>query len=144
MEALTSFGQGSGKLSKSDFSFSEHGIGLKLACLKLGQSSLIITKTRPTTEFGTTSFYISIGLISSEFMKKADSLNGFLTAPIISYEIRNKKISKCLTPEPDHFLSLISQFTKAKFTQGDHILQYALNSLGDMGATHIFMFNLGK
>ena len=77
-------------------------------------------------------------------MKKADSLNGYLSAPLVSYEIKNRKISKTLTPEPEHFLHLISSFTKPKFATGDDLVQYALNSLGDLGATHLFFFNLGK
>ena len=122
MEALTSIGQSKKNQNKSDFSFSEHGIGLKLNSLRLAQSTLIITKTRPVSEFGTTSHFLSFGLISSEFMKKADSMNGFLSAPIVSYEIKNKKISKPLTPEPEHFLTMISNFTKAKFISGEALL----------------------
>jgi hypothetical protein len=75
-------------------------------------------------------------------MKRSDSLNGFLTAPIVSYEIKNRKQTKNLTPEPDHFLNMISQFTKTRFDSGEKILQYAMNGLGEGGATHIFMFNL--
>jgi Histidine kinase-, DNA gyrase B-, and HSP90-like ATPase len=143
MDALTSFGSNNGK-SKSDFNFSEHGVGLKLACLRLASSTLIISKTRPVSEFGTTSYYLSIALLSSEFMKKADSMNGYLTAPIVSFEIKNRKITKHLTPEPDHFLQMISNFTRQKFDSGEKILQYALNGIGESGATHIFMFNLFK
>ena len=109
MEALTSFGSSiKGNKSKSDFNFSEHGVGLKLNSLRLAQSTLIISKTKPTYEFGTSSFYLSFGLLSTEFMKKADSLNGYLVAPIVSYEFKNKRVSKHLTPEPEHFLNLIS------------------------------------
>lgn len=105
MEALTSFGsQNANQKNKSDFGFSEHGIGLKIACLRLASSSLIITKTRPVSEFGTTSFFLTIALLSSDFMKRSDSLNGFLTAPIVSYEVKNRKFTKILTPEPEHFL----------------------------------------
>ena len=75
-------------------------------------------------------------------MKRSDSLNGYLTAPIVSYEIRNRKFTKILTPEPDHFLSMISSFTKARFDSGEKILQYAMNGLSENGGTHIFMFNL--
>jgi len=55
-------------------------------------------------------------------MKKADSLNGYLSAPLVSYEIKNRKIAKTLTPEPEHFLHLISSFTKPKFATGDDIV----------------------
>jgi|LauGreDrversion4_2_1035121.scaffolds.fasta_scaffold44368_2 hypothetical protein len=144
METLTSFGQAFKPQNKSDFSFSEHGIGLKLNALRLAQSTLIITKSRPVSEFGTTSHFLSFGLVSIEFMKKADSMNGFMAAPIVSYEIKNKKVSKSLTPEPDHFLNMIANFTKAKFASGEALLQYGMQSFGDLGGTHIFFFNLGK
>ena len=117
---------------------------MKLNSLRLAQSTLIITKTRPVSEYGTTTHYLSFGLISSEFMKKADSMNGFLSAPIVSYEIKNKKISKPLTPEPEHFLTMITSFTKSKFTSSDALLQYGLQSFGELGGTHLFFFNLGK
>jgi hypothetical protein len=87
---------------------------------------------------------LTIALLSTDFMKRSDSLNGFLTAPIVSYEIKNRKFTKYLTPEPDHFLSIISQFTKAKFDTGEKILQYALNGMNEGGATHIFMFGLAS
>jgi hypothetical protein len=91
MEVLTSFGCNFSKV-KSNFAFSEHGVGLKLACLRLAGSSLIITKTKPVTEYGMQTFYISFGLLSHDFMKKADSMNGLLVAPYVSIEIRNKRI----------------------------------------------------
>jgi len=77
-------------------------------------------------------------------MRKADSSNGFLSAPLVSYEIKNRKISKSLTPEPDHFLTMISNFTKAKFPSSEALLQYGLQSFGDFGGTHFFFFNIGK
>ena len=77
----------------------------------MASSSLIITKTKPISDCGTVSFYISIGLLSSDFIKNADALNGFLVAPIVSFEVKNRRISKNLTPEPDHFLNMISEFT---------------------------------
>ena len=77
-------------------------------------------------------------------MKKADSLNGYLVAPIVSYEFKNKRVTKHLTPEPEHFLNLISQYTKQKFDSGEKILQYGINIIGEQGGTHIFQFNLVK
>lgn len=118
MDVLTSFGYNSVK-SKSNYCFSEHGIGLKLSCLRLASSTLIITKTKPVVECGMQSCFISFGLLSHDFMKKADSMNGFLVAPIVSLEIRNNRISKNLTPEPEHFLSLIASFTNGVFKQGE-------------------------
>ena len=123
MEVLTSFGATSLiSKNKSEHNYAEHGVGLKLNCLRLARTSLIITKTRPVLEFGMLSYYISFSLISSDFMKKADSANGFLVAPIVSLEVKNRRIQKQLTPEPDHFLNMMSTFTKHKFDSGDKIL----------------------
>jgi hypothetical protein len=123
MDSLTSFGTSNGPIkSKSAFSFSEHGVGLKLNSLRLALSTLIITKTKPVSEFGSIVYYLSIGLLSTEFMKKADGLNGYLCAPLVSMEIKNKRIHKNLTPEPEHFLNMISQYTKPKFDSGEKIL----------------------
>lgn len=118
MDVLTSFGYNSVK-SKSDFCFSEHGIGLKLACLRLASTSLIVTKTKPIIECGMQSFFVSFGLLSHDFMKKADAINGFLVAPIVSLEIKNRRISRNLTPEPEHFLSLIASFTNGVFKSSE-------------------------
>lgn len=107
MQVLTSFG-GTVSKNKSDYNFSEHGVGLKLACLRLASTTLIITKTKPIYECGTSSCYVSFGLLSNDFIKKADSINGFLVAPIVALEIKNRRVTKHLTPEPDHFLDLIS------------------------------------
>mmetsp|Transcript_7283 Transcript_7283/g.6430 ORF Transcript_7283/g.6430 Transcript_7283/m.6430 type:complete len:102 (+) Transcript_7283:2444-2749(+) len=46
MDALTSFG-GPTLPFKSDYNFSEHGIGLKLNSMRLGSTLLIISKTQP-------------------------------------------------------------------------------------------------
>lgn len=73
MEALTSFGLSHQDKSKSNFQFSEHGVGLKLACLRLAQSTLIITKTKPSYECGVSIYNVSFGLLSTDFMKKADA-----------------------------------------------------------------------
>ena len=109
MEALTSVGTSRVNVkSKSSFNLSEHGIGIKLNSLRLAATTLIITKTKPTFEPGTQTYFISIGLLSTEFMKKTDASNGFLIAPIVTYEVKNKRISKSLTPEPEHFLQMIS------------------------------------
>ena len=99
MEALTSFGSNNlaGK-TKSDFIFSEHGLGLKLSCLRLASNSLIISKTKPIYDCGTAISFISVGLLSTEFIKKADAVNGFLVAPLIAFEMKGKRFSKNLTP----------------------------------------------
>lgn len=77
-------------------------------------------------------------------MKKADSNNGYLVCPIVAYEIKNRRITKQLTPESEHFLSMISSYCKAKFPSGDKILSYAMNLIGENGGTHLFTFNLNK
>jgi hypothetical protein len=99
---------------------------MKLNSLRLAASTLIISRTKPVYEFGTAVYFISIGLLSSDFMKKADSLNGFLVAPLVTFECKNRRVYRNLTPEPDHFLNMISGFTRQRFDTGDKILQYAL------------------
>lgn len=52
MESLTSFGCSNLLQFKEEYNFSEHGVNLKLAALRLAKSALIITKTKPVIEFG--------------------------------------------------------------------------------------------
>lgn len=92
MEALTSFGTASGTKSKSNYSFSEHGMGLKVNSFRLAQTTLIISRTKPVYDCGSSTFFISFGLLSTEFMRQAGNSNGLLVAPLISMEIKNKRI----------------------------------------------------
>lgn len=39
---------------------------------------------------------------------------------------------------------MIAQYTSLRFDSGDKLLQYALNSMNELGGTHIFLFNLVK
>lgn len=55
MEVLTSFGSSNLLNIKSDYNFSEHGINLKLSALRLANNALIITKTKPIVEYGSSS-----------------------------------------------------------------------------------------
>jgi hypothetical protein len=116
----------------------------ELNSLRLASSTLIITKTKPVSEFGSILYYLSIGLLSTEFMKKADGLNGYLCAPFVSMEIKNKRIHKNLTPEPEHFLNMISQYTKPKFDSGEKILQYAINILSEKWRNTYLYVQFGK
>lgn len=63
-EMLTSFGPNILCNFKSDFNFQEHGISLKLSALRLASTTLIITKTKPTYEYGRSEQYLSIALLS--------------------------------------------------------------------------------
>ena len=63
MDALSSFG-GSTLGFKNDHNMSEHGIGLKLNALRLGNTLLIISKTKPTNDYGSMTSYLTIGLLS--------------------------------------------------------------------------------
>ena len=50
-DALTSFGKSSNiSLPKNDFILCEHGMSLKLNALRLGDTVLIISKTKPQIE----------------------------------------------------------------------------------------------
>jgi hypothetical protein len=62
-------------------------------------------------------------------------------APLVCFELRNKKIVKELTPHPNHFLDIISKYTSPLFSTNDHLMTYAMNIMGDSG-THIFVFDL--
>lgn len=52
MEALTTFGSNF-PIFKSDYNLSEHGIGFKFNALRLANTVLIISKTKPITDLGT-------------------------------------------------------------------------------------------
>eukprot|EP00347_Sterkiella_histriomuscorum_P007476 403348772 len=139
MEVLTSFGSSNLLNIKSDYNFSEHGINLKICALRLANNALIITKTKPIVEYGSTSQYLSIALLSIKFVEDASSQ--FLVCPIIAFELKNKKIIKNLTPQPEHFLNKISHYTQPLFESGEKIQQYAMNGTGDCG-TYIIMLDL--
>jgi hypothetical protein len=62
-------------------------------------------------------------------------------APLVSYEVRNKRIYKELTPNADHFLTIIAKYAQPKFKSSDELRTYALNILSDSG-THIFISDL--
>lgn len=117
MDVLTSFGSENILKFKSEFNFSEFGVNLKLSLLRLSDTTIIISKTKPVIEYGSSSQYLSIALLSIEFIKDAGS--NFLIAPLISYEIRNMKIIKCLTPNPDSYLGLILKYSFGLFTNID-------------------------
>jgi hypothetical protein len=125
MEVLTSFGSSNILTFKSDFNLSEHGINMKLAVLRLAQNTLIITKTKPVIEFGSSTQYMSIALLSFKFIQ--DTNSKFLISPMVSFELRNKKIIKNLTPNPEHFLTLIAKYLQPIFRTGDDILIFAMN-----------------
>lgn len=100
---------------------------------------LLITKTKPTTDYSSHSQFLSIALISEQFLK--DSSSQFLIAPLVSFEMKNKKIYKELTPKADHFLKLIARYTIHVFSNAEEIKTYALNIMSEQG-THIFVTDL--
>lgn len=55
MEVLTSFGSNNILTFKSDYNFSEHGINMKLSLLRLSDTTIIISKTKPVVEYGSSS-----------------------------------------------------------------------------------------
>ena len=81
MEALTSFGSSNIYKFKSDYNLSEHGIGLKLNSLRLAQTILIITKTNPIIEYGSATSFLSIAMLSLNFIKETGS--NYLVAPLV-------------------------------------------------------------
>ena len=139
---MTTFGTSNTLKFKSDYNLSEHGVGLKLSGLRLANTILIVTKTKPIVEYGSSSSFLSIGLLSTHFIK--DTQSTLLVAPIVSIEIKNKRIARHLTPQPEHFLGIIASYCKAKFDSGEALMQYGMNCMGEQGGTHIFMFDLKK
>ena len=73
-------------------------MGVKLNALRLASTTLIITKTKPSFNYGSNTQFLSFGLLSNSFLKETSSQ--YLVAPIVSLELRNKKIIKELTPCP--------------------------------------------
>lgn len=59
----------------------------------------------------------------------------------MAFELRNKKITKHLTPNAFHFLEIIANYTGSTFSKGESILMYALNLMGDNG-TSIFISDI--
>jgi hypothetical protein len=105
---LTTFGSNNIAITKSDYNLCEHGMSLKLSALRLGSNCLIVTKTKPVFAYGSSSQFLSIGLLSYNFIKHSST--PFLVAPIICFELRNKKPIKEITPQPYHFLDLIVKY----------------------------------
>lgn len=54
-------------LPKNDFILCEHGMSLKLNSLRLGDTVLIISKTKPAMDGNIMVQYLSIGLLSLKF-----------------------------------------------------------------------------
>lgn len=64
-----------------------------------------------------------------------------MVTPIVTAELINKRMSQYLTPEPGHYLEIISKFTKPIFNNAEELFNYGMNTLGEHG-TSIFILDL--
>ena len=140
-ETLTSFGMTQNMRNSmshsSPFSISEHGIGLKLSLLRLGDTCVIITKTNPKDQIGVQ--YLTIGLISVDMHR--DISEEHLLIPIICYQIINNETFIPLTPDTNNVFSLMKKYIQPLFSSESDIQRYSLNNMGHQG-THIFITDL--
>lgn len=132
VETLSTFGPNPSRLltgSEQIFNHAEHGVGLKIALLRLGRSSLIISRNNQE---------ISIGLVSHDFIRDAQS--GMFVAPMVSYELCDSDSFRPLTSNSDRVFELILRYCKPVFTSQTAVMRYVLNHLTKSG-TDIFILN---
>ena len=113
-ETLTSFGMTETMRSSSQrgpFNMAEHGIGMKLSSLRLGNTSLIVTKTNPCNQTGIQ--YLTVGLISVEFHR--DTSEEHLVVPLICYQVKNKEAFLPLTPSTTQVFNLMKKYVQPLF-----------------------------
>ena len=136
---LTQFGQDNLRSYQSGpFDLAEHGIGLKLASLRLGKNCLILSKTSPQAQIGVQ--YFSVALFSVDFVKKENT--PFFAAPLLSFTIRDKQSFHELTGLTSQMFAQIKKhFALSKFASMDQLMDYALNEIGAHG-THIYITDL--
>ena len=115
----------------------EHGIGLRIAALRLGQTSLVITKTSPSESNGLQ--YLTIAMISVRFVK--NSASEHLIVPMLCYKIECKSSCISVTPHSDIIFDQIRQQFGDIFHSEYEMLQYGINQIGLFG-THIFVADL--
>ena len=70
-----------------------------------------------------------------------DLTSEYLVAPLVIMEIKNKRVTNYLTPNSNHYLDIISKFTKPIFNSAEELLTYGLNVLGEHG-TSLFILDL--
>ena len=129
-ETLTSFGMTNSKRNcasqSGPFSISEHGIGVKLSSLRLGETCFIITKTNPSNQTGIQ--YLTVGLISVELHR--DTGEEYLVVPLICYQIKNNETFVPLTPSTAQVFKLMNKYIQPLFESETELQDYALNSMG--------------
>ena len=105
-EVMTSFGKSGSRIQiANDFASSEHGIGLKLACLRLGKTAVVVTRHHNK---------VSIGMLSQKFINDCGS--GFLVAPMICYDVRESDCLVAMTPESSAVFATIVNYCGQLFS----------------------------
>mmetsp|Transcript_7283 Transcript_7283/g.6428 ORF Transcript_7283/g.6428 Transcript_7283/m.6428 type:complete len:301 (+) Transcript_7283:2759-3661(+) len=83
--------------------------------------------------------YLSVGLLSFQFLKDANSQ--YLVSPLVSYELQGRRNLKEVTPSADHYLSFIQKYVSGIFSSVSELKTYFVNVIGDQG-THLFLSDL--
>jgi hypothetical protein len=124
-QVMTTFGleQDSNKSSskegqQNDYSFAQHGIGLKLNALRLGSTCLIISKThhkQSDNSLTPKEYRVSVSLISLKFLH--DASTNFLIAPMVCWKIRKPTVFgwEPITPFSSEVFSFIARYAAPLF-----------------------------
>jgi hypothetical protein len=128
---LTSFGVFKTESdSANDFNQSEHGIGLKINALRLGDTCLIVSRQ---------DWNVSVGLISLKLI--ADSGSNYIVAPLVSFTIDNNEVFIPQTPFGDQLLQVVARYCPTIFSSDYDIKRYIVNTLPKNG-TEILIADL--
>ena len=109
-----------------------------MSCLRLGQTSLILTKTSPQSQIGIQ--YASVALISSGYVQRENT--PFLVVPLMCLTIRDKQSLHELTAHSEKVMAEIRKHTRlAQFSTMEKLTDYLLNEI-PLHGTHIFVTDL--
>lgn len=105
-------------------------MSLKLACLRLGKTSVVISRS---------SSKISLALISEKFIKDADAR--YFVAPFVAFEQRAADVLVPLTENSSQVMEVITSYCSPLFTSKSQLKRYVLQHLQQDG-TEIFVTHL--
>ena len=108
----------------------EHGCSLKLACLRLGKTAVILSRNQD---------FVSIALVSTKFQQESKASS--LAAPIIHYQLVCEDNFLALTPHSSRMMKVISQYCWPLFSSETNLKKYILNHLRSNG-TQVFITQL--
>lgn len=101
-----------------DYDSSEHGVGLKLACLRIGKTSIILSRNQNK---------VSVGILSQKFINDCGS--GFLVAPLVCYEVVEQDCLVALTPYCHEVVNVIVKYCQPLFASEQDLKRYLINHL---------------